>query len=154
MIGMRVLPKEPTMTRSYFSFAWCLVVGLALSFGAYAGESKNKIVLQLTDNDPEKQVLVLNVAQNLLKSYGKDVQIEIVAFGPGLPMLMENNPYSKRVQSLAKKGIRFSACRNTLTKMSKLIGEDLVLDQNVHKVSGGAEHIIELVNQGYILIRP
>ncbi|KPK49342.1 MAG: hypothetical protein AMS22_13800, partial [Thiotrichales bacterium SG8_50] len=63
--------------------SWCLTIAVAAASGA-----KNKIVLQLTDSSPEKQVLVLNVAQNLLKTYGDDVEIEVVAFGPGLPILL------------------------------------------------------------------
>ncbi|KPK12791.1 MAG: hypothetical protein AMJ68_00560 [Acidithiobacillales bacterium SG8_45] len=133
--------------------SWVLAL-LTLSFSASAADSTNKIVLQLSDSSPEKQVLVLNVAQNLHRSYGKDASIEIVAFGPGLPMLLADNPNNKRIQSLASKGIRFSACRNTVRKISKLAGEEPVLDANAKMVIGGAERIVELVNQGYILIRP
>jgi len=129
---------------------WCL----SLAVSAAASGAKNKVVLQLTDSSPEKQVLVLNVAQNLLKTYGNNVEIEVVAFGPGLPILLTDNPNNKRIQSLAAQGIRFSACRNTIKKVSKLAGETLSLNPNAKQVSGGAERIIELVNQGYILIRP
>jgi intracellular sulfur oxidation DsrE/DsrF family protein len=142
------------MLRKYLGpISWVLAL-LTLSFSASAADSTNKIVLQLSDSSPEKQVLVLNVAQNLHRSYGKDASIEIVAFGPGLPMLLADNPNNKRIQSLASKGIRFSACRNTVRKISKLAGEEPVLDANAKMVIGGAERIVELVNQGYILIRP
>ena len=51
-----------------------------------------KVVLQISDNNPFKQTLVLNVANNLIKHYGPDkVDIEIVAFGPGLRLLFEEN---------------------------------------------------------------
>jgi intracellular sulfur oxidation DsrE/DsrF family protein len=127
---------------------------LTISVAAAASGAKNKIVLQLTDSSPEKQVLVLNVAQNLLKTYGDDVEIEVVAFGPGLPILLTDNPNNKRIQNLASKGIRFSACRNTVKKVSRLAGEAPTLNPDAKQVSGGAERIIELVSQGYILIRP
>ncbi len=44
--------------------------------------AEHKFVLQISDMDPFKQTLVLNVANNILKAYGTDqVDIEIVAFG-------------------------------------------------------------------------
>ena len=50
--------------------------------------AEHKIVLQLSDDDPRKQALVLSVASNLMKHYDPDkVAIEIVAFGPGIEPL-------------------------------------------------------------------
>jgi uncharacterized protein len=50
--------------------------------------AEHKIVLQLSDNDPRKQGLVISVANNLLKFYDPDkVAVEIVAFGPGIDLL-------------------------------------------------------------------
>jgi ABC-type proline/glycine betaine transport system substrate-binding protein len=52
--------------------------------------AEHKFVLQISDMDPSKQTLVLNVASNILKAYGQDqVDVEIVAFGPGLRLLFE-----------------------------------------------------------------
>ena len=50
--------------------------------------AEHKIVLQLSDNDPRKQGLVISVANNLMKFYDPDkVAVEIVAFGPGIDLL-------------------------------------------------------------------
>jgi intracellular sulfur oxidation DsrE/DsrF family protein len=97
---------------------------------------------------------VLNVADNLLKNYGEDVQIEVVAFGPGLQLLFAESKHNKRVSKLAKSGVKFSACRNTAKKMEKVLGKQLELNKYAKETSGGAARIIELVEQGYILIRP
>ncbi|UCE90067.1 MAG: DsrE family protein [Pseudomonadota bacterium] len=113
-----------------------------------------KIVLQLTDATPEKHALVLNVADNLMANYGRDAEIEIVAFGPGLRLLLADSKHSERVNRLAAKGVRFSACRNTYAKMSKMTGQESPLSEQAAEVKGGAARIIELVEQGYILIRP
>ena len=113
-----------------------------------------KVVLQLTDNTAQKQVLVLNVADNLLKQYGKNIELEIVTFGPGLQLLFAENKHNQRVSQLAKKGVKFSACRNTARKMEKMLGKDLELNKYAKETSSGAAKIIELVEKGYILIRP
>ena len=58
-----------------------LALGLSMaSLQVNAAEKKEfadtKIVLQISDSDPFKQTLVLNVANNLIKHYGPD-QVEI-----------------------------------------------------------------------------
>jgi len=121
---------------------------------AIDSQQQKKIVLQLTDNSPQKQTLILNVADNLLKQYGKSVELEIVAFGPGLQLLFNENQHNQRVSKLAKSGVKFSACRNTAKKMENMLGKDLKLHEFANETSGGAARIIELVEQGYILIRP
>ena len=130
-----------------------LLFTLISTAGAYAAQQK-KVVLQLTDNTAQKQVLVLNVADNLLKNYGDNVQIEVVAFGPGLQLLFTESKHNQRVSKLAKNGVKFSACRNTAKKMEKVLGKQLELNKYAKETSGGAARIIELVEQGYILIRP
>src|SRR5665213_3849877 len=55
--------------------------------------AEHRIVLQLSDNDPRKQSLVITVAYNLLKIYDPhQIAIEIVAFGPGIDLLRTDNP--------------------------------------------------------------
>jgi intracellular sulfur oxidation DsrE/DsrF family protein len=81
--------------------------------------AEHKFVLQISDMDPAKQTLVLNVAGNILKAYGQDqADVEIVAFGPGLRLLFEENANSGRIDSLVGSGVRFFACENTIRNMS------------------------------------
>lgn len=134
--------------------AWMLLEPLA-----YATEAKpfaeQKVVLQLSDSDAAKQKLVLNVANNLLKAYGVDkVEVEVVAFGPGLNLLLADNANAARVDGLADSGVRFSACQNTLAAMTRELGKEPALNHSAVKVSAGVVRIIDLTGQGYTLIRP
>ena len=55
---------------------------------ATAGATKNKLIIQVSDPDPKKWGLALNNAKNVQQDLGRDnVEIEIVAYGPGLAML-------------------------------------------------------------------
>ena len=84
--------------------------------------AETKVVLQISDPNPFKQTLVLNVATNLKKIYGPDlVDVEIVAFGPGLRLLQEGNVNTPRIQGLVDNGVRFSACAQTMKKMTKMV---------------------------------
>jgi hypothetical protein len=113
------------------------------------------VVLQISDSDPQKQTLVLNVASNIIKHYGPDkVDVEIVAFGPGLRLLFKDNSNAPRIDGLAKNGARFAACNNTLTKMTQLIGSEPELHANADHVSAGVVRIMDLVDEGYTLVKP
>ncbi|MDH3350911.1 MAG: hypothetical protein OEM60_10600 [Gammaproteobacteria bacterium] len=117
--------------------------------------AEHKVVLQISDMDPSKQTLVLNVAGNLLKAYGQDqVDVEIVAFGPGLRLLFEDNSNSDRIDGLVDSGVRFFACQNTIDNMSRIIGEPVKINSHASSGKGGIVRIKELVDQGYMLAKP
>lgn len=117
--------------------------------------AEERIVLQISDPNPFKQTLVLNVASNLVKYYGQDkVDVEIVAFGPGLRLLMANNANKGRIKGLADSGVQFSACKNTIKNFTKKLGHAPELNPMAHPVAAGVVRIIELENKGYKLIKP
>ena len=126
---------------------------------AMAAEEKpfaeKKVVLQISDPNPFKQTLVLNVANNIIKHYGADkVDVEIVAFGPGLRLLLEDNSNSGRIQGLADNGVRFAACNNTIKAFTRNLGGEPALNANSTRVDAGVVRIIDLTAQGYTLVKP
>lgn len=134
-----------------------LVMSLLFPFASVqaADMAEKKVVLQISDGTPEKQELVLNVANNLLKYYGPDkVKLEIVAFGPGLRLLFADNANNVRLQGLDASNVRFSACENTVATMTKQLGHAPVLTKQAVSVPAGVVRIMELTSQGYTLIRP
>jgi intracellular sulfur oxidation DsrE/DsrF family protein len=132
-----------------------LLVLLVVSSLAQAGDIKNKLVIQVSTDDPRTQKIALNNAVNLQKYYGMDnIVIEIVAFGPGLGLLTTKSGQASRVESLALQDIQFSACGNTMEKVAKKTGKMPVLLEGVDQVPGGVVRIMELQQQGYAYIRP
>lgn len=135
--------------------AFCMLIGISTVHAADESLADAKIVLQISDPNPFKQTLVLNVANNLIKHYGPDsVAIEIVAFGPGLRLLFDDNQNKDRIQSLVGNGVKFSACANTQKNMTKLLGKPPKMNKNAVTVSAGVVRIIELQDKGYKLIKP
>jgi len=117
--------------------------------------AEHKFVLQISDMDPSKQTLVLNVASNILKAYGADqADVEIVAFGPGLRLLFEDNSNAGRIDGLVSSGVRFFACQNTINNMSNILGTPLKVNTHASSGKGGIVRIKELVDQGYMLAKP
>ena len=137
-----------------------LLMAISTSYQIQAAEedkpfAEERIVLQISDPNPFKQTLVLNVANNLIKHYGQDkVDVEIVAFGPGLRLMFKENVNSGRIQGLTDNGVTFSACENTIKGMTKKLGHAPELNSNAVPVSAGVVRIIELQNQGFKLIKP
>lgn len=135
-----------------------LMLFFGLLFGAAANAlagAPNKVVIQVSSEDPRTQTIAMNNAVNLQKALGMDnVQIEIVAYGPGLGMLTSNSKQSSRVSSLAMQDIRFSACGNTMKKIEKKSGKLPTLAEGVKVVDAGVLRIMELQQQGYAYVRP
>lgn len=112
------------------------------------------VVLQVTDSDPKRQIVPLNVATNLMKAFGTDADVEIVALGPGVGLLFANNPNAAKIKALSQQGVRFSACSNSLEKAAKKLGYEPKLNPVATKVTSGIVRIVKLVEAGYILVRP
>ncbi|MBW0146158.1 DsrE family protein [Marinobacter arenosus] len=113
------------------------------------------LLLQLSDGDPEKQDLVLSVAGNLLEHYQPDlVDIEITTFGPGVTLLFADNDRRERVASLMAQGVRFSVCMNTLDTIERSSGARPELLGDILPVPVGVAHILERIDQGFVLVRP
>jgi intracellular sulfur oxidation DsrE/DsrF family protein len=135
-----------------------LVMGAMLAFSAMVNadsHTKNKLVIQVSTDDPRTQKIALNNAVNLQKLYGIDnIDIEIVAYGPGLGLLTTKSSQAERVTSLAMQDITFSACGNTMEKVAEKTGNMPKLLEGVGQVTAGVARIMELQQQGYAYIRP
>ncbi len=131
------------------------LIATVLPFSAQAGDALHKIVIQVSTDDPRTQKIALNNAVNLQKAYGVDnVDIEIVAYGPGLSLLTKKSGQADRVESLALSDITFSACGNTMAAVTKKSGHTPVLLEGVEQVKAGVAQIMELQEQGYAYVRP
>ena len=142
-----------------YRIALAFFIGLTLQGPAAASEAKpfaeQRVVLQISDDDPQKQALALNVAGNLLRHYGPDsVDVELVAFGPGLKLFLADNANAERIGSLASSGVRFRACSNSYRHLSKKIGSEPPLNSSAELVPAGIVEILDRVAEGYTLVRP
>jgi len=117
--------------------------------------AEHKIVLQLSENDPKKQSLVISVANNLLKFYDPDkVAIEVVAFGPGIDLLKPDNPNRRAVESLVAQGVRVDICLNTVDTLEREAGKRPEFLSAATPVQVGVAQILFLTENGYTLVKP
>jgi len=138
-----------------FMLALSLFGGIAQADDSMKADGVKKVVIQVSTADETVQKIALNNAVNLQKALGPDgVEVEIVAYGPGLSLLTGKSQQSKRVPDLALQDIIFSACANTMKKIEKKTGKKPTLVEGVKIVPAGVLRIVELQEQGYSYIRP
>ncbi|MGC8806707.1 MAG: DsrE family protein [Thiomonas sp.] len=116
---------------------------------------EHKVVLQVSENNLERWQLVLNNAQNLLDYFGQEkVRVVIVAYGPGLLMLLKDSPVAQRISSENAEGVEFDACHNTMEGMAKKLGHLPVLVPSAVVVPAGVVRIMQLEKAGFAYIKP
>jgi intracellular sulfur oxidation DsrE/DsrF family protein len=115
-----------------------------------------RIVLQLADGDAASQERVLSVANNLIKHYGGPdfVDIEIVAYGPGLALLFTGNENEERIASLLANDVRFVGCLNTVESIERKTGTRPELIPETIFVQTGVAQLVQRAQQGFVVIRP
>jgi len=128
-----------------------------------AAEGKlHRVAIQVDQNDPQLMNLALNNANAVIEYYRakeEDVDIDIVAYGPGLFMLRaDTSPVQDRIRHLKEMlppgKVRFSACNNTKQGMEKSEGHAISILPEATMVPSGAVHLIELQEQGWSYVRP
>ncbi len=118
-------------------------------------EPEHKVVYQLNKGDPGYQEHVLFSVGAVLRKYGDNVKIVVVAFAEGIHVLAKKplRPVSPEIQSrvlsLAQYGIEFHACGNTLKSLN-WSGKEL--EDFAQVVEVGAADLMELQEQGYSYI--
>ena len=143
------------MNRKSFIQGTVLALGASLAVAATAqtaSTAKSKVVLQVSDADPGKWALALNNAKNVQQELGAGkVDIEIVAYGPGIGMLKAEAPTANRITEATQAGIKVVACENTMT-VQKLTKADM--HAAIGYAPSGVVEIMKRQGEGYAYVRP
>lgn len=125
-----------------------------------AHKGPHQVVIQITQNDPAVMNTALNNAENLVKYYeskGEKVEIEFVAYGPGLFMVRDDtSPVKDRIASItgSMKNVTVAGCLNTMNNQSKAEHKEIALLPKVQTVQTGIGRIVELQERGWTYVRP
>ncbi|MHA1598113.1 MAG: DsrE family protein [Alphaproteobacteria bacterium] len=127
---------------------------------AMAESKQSKMVLHVSENDPAKMNLALNIVKATSKQYikrGDKIVMEIVVHANGLHMLRaDTSPVRKRIGLLSIEidNLTFSACATTMGEMKETEGKDILLIPEATVVPGGVLRILALQEQGYSYLKP
>jgi intracellular sulfur oxidation DsrE/DsrF family protein len=128
-----------------------MVCALVLPATSHAAD-KARLVIQVSTNDPATWNLALNNAKNIQKEVGKDnVDLEIVAYGPGINMLKVDSEVANRIDEAVDSGVQVVACQNTMRGMT-LNQDDM--NAKIGYVASGVVEIMRREQQGYAYLRP
>jgi len=120
----------------------------------------HKLSVQVDVNDPATMNLALNNVTNAAQHYreiGQKVEIEVVAYGPGLHMLRDDtSPVKTRIKSMSETipELTFSACGNTRENMAKVEAKDIPLISQAKVTKSGVVRLMELQERGWSYLRP
>ena len=145
---MTDLPRRP-----FLALAGATLLGAVapLAFAQTAAPAKNRALFQVTDNDPARWNMILNNMQNLRDGVGGEpVEIELVAYGPGINMLKADSSVKQRIAEALKVGVTVNACQNTMTN-AKLVPADML--PNISYVPAGVVEVMRKQQQGGAYIR-
>ena len=131
------------------STSFCAVAADAIPQQAVARE---KVIIQVSDSVPGKWNLALNNARNIQEALGKDkVDVEIVAYGPGIDMLKFESEVGQRIDKALADGVKIVACENTMRSM-KLVKADML--PSIAYVPSGVIEIMHKQKEGWAYLRP
>ena len=138
------------------AIAWTAAVvaagGIGSAFSEQVVAAANKVVVQVSDADPAKWNLALNNVRNLQADLGaKNVDIEIVAYGPGIGMLKADSVVGNRIGEALGAGVKIVACENTM-RGQKLNQPDML--EGIGYVKAGVVEIMQRQQQGWTYLRP
>ena len=125
---------------------------IAPAHAQQAAPLRSKVVMQMSDGEAAKWNLALNNAKNLQTDLGAaNVDIEIVAYGPGIGMLKADSVVGTRVDEAMASGVKVVACENTM-RGQKLGKQDMW--RGIDYVPAGVVEIMQRQQQGWAYIRP
>ena len=129
-----------------------LAVAMAAPAQAPQASFRSRVVLQMSESDPAKWNLALNNAKNIQTDLGAaNVDVELVAYGPGIGMLKADSIVGNRVDEAMAAGVKVVACENTM-RAQKLTQADML--GKISYVQAGVVEIMQRQQQGWAYIRP
>jgi intracellular sulfur oxidation DsrE/DsrF family protein len=154
------LPGRYMMLRRLVSV---MLISMTLASASFAADGKSHhLALHIDQNDPAVMNQTLNNATNVIEYYrgkNEEVDVDIVAYGPGLHMLRaDTSPVQDRIRRLKDMvfpgKIQFSACNVTKQGMEKAEGHAISVVPDATVIPSGVVHLMELQEQGWSYVRP
>ncbi len=151
------------MTRRWIAGLACAAVmaltgGVAVASHLPEQPKKHRVVYHLSEAGVDKARFVLGNIHNTITGVGGPANIEaieLVVHGPALKTFLTAtiDPQLKAMLSeLQGEGLRFGACGNTM-KAFHITLEELPPGAH-HLPQGGVVRLMELIEQGYVYLRP
>jgi hypothetical protein len=113
---------------------------------------KHRVVLQMNTDGPDSWNQLMGNIQNIQTVFGaNDIQIEVVAYGKGLSLLLKTNTaYEDRMKKAIASGVVLAACQNSM-RLRNVKTEDLF--PFASQVDSGVAELIRKQEAGWSYVR-
>ena len=123
-------------------FTLSFVLFLFVSSFAFSQTTVHKVVVQINTSDTLVWHGALKNISNLQTALGANTQVEVVAHGSGIGLLLEGKTTQKsKIAELAASGVLFKACENTIRE--RKIDRSTIIQQSGTVPSGVAEVVLK-----------
>jgi intracellular sulfur oxidation DsrE/DsrF family protein len=124
---------------------------LALPVSASAQAKSHRVLFAVTSPDEADWHLAMGNMRNLISGLAPDtVEIEVVAFGPGLSLVKKASVVESEIKALQAKHVRFVACENAMRAQHVTVADLL---EGVGTVPAGIVEVVTKQEQGWTYIK-
>ena len=133
--------------------AVALVFGAVLSVLPMQAQTKaHRVLFAMTSpEEADWQLTVHNIRNLIVGMAPEPVEVEVVAYGPGIAFLKKDGVDAADIQKLESPHVHFVACGNAMRKQH-LEASDLVAGSEV--VPAGIVEVVKKQEQGWSYVRP
>ena len=132
-----------------------MTLGLLWASAVSAAEvPRYRLLLQVTEDSVDKLRLALKHAAHVQDTLGRDnVQIEVVAWGPGVNTLRYYTPINDEIKEAVYRGVRIVVCEKSM-RGAKLRVADMFQQVNLSYVPSGLAEIVVRESEGWSFSAP
>ena len=111
-----------------------------------------KALVHINFDDRQRQAHGLTNIEHILDELADTTRIEVITHGPGISLVVQDEAsHPEQISRLMSRGVRFTACENTLE--GRTIPQDRLLP-GVGVVRSGAAEVLRRQQEGYAYFRP
>jgi uncharacterized protein len=141
--------------KTHATLATVVAIAVAFVFAAASQTTqphKHQVVLQMNTDGPDSWNQLMGNIRNIQTVFGaNNIQIEVVAYGKGISLLLKTNTaYEERMKNAIATGVVLAACQNSM-RMRKVKTEDLF--PFAAQVDSGVAELIRKQEAGWSYIR-
>lgn len=139
------------ITLFFTMLACCVALAAKAQTPAVAPAKVHHVLFAVTSSDEADWGLTIGNIRNLIADLQPDtVEIEVVAYGPGLKMVLKTSADAAAIQALQSPHVRFVACQNAM-RHQNVTEADLL--PGVGQVPAGIGEVVRKQEQGWVYIK-
>lgn len=137
------------MPKKIAIFLFCALFGFTLNLSAQT--KAHKVIFVITSPDRDEWPVVTTLADHFLAGIKPEpADVEVLSYGPSIPILAKGSPVAKEIADLEKQGVHFVACGNAM-RAHHIAEADLL--PGVTSVPSGVVELVRKQEAGYIYVK-